>query len=94
MGSDRQIIAMQILKAIDYGNLSLDEIVKRLNQIIEAELNVPFDTEIDHVKVKLCCSLLNRLFGLSETDNADIEKSKEDVRQRLIRRKNIQHELT
>ncbi len=43
MVSDRQMIVMQILKAIDYGNLSLDEIVKRLNQIIEAELNVPFD---------------------------------------------------
>ena len=69
-------------------NLSLDEIVKRLNQIIEAELNVPFGTEIDHVKVKLCCSLLYKLDGLDEPDDAEIEKSKEEVRKRVIRRKN------
>ena len=88
MGSDRLTIIVQILKAIDYGNLSLDEIERRLEQIIEAELNVPFGTEIDHVKVKLCCSLLYKLDGLDEPDDAEIEKSKEAVRKRVIRRKN------
>ena len=51
MDSDRQMIVDQILKAIDYGNLPRDEIERRLVQIIETELNVPFNAEINKEKV-------------------------------------------
>lgn len=93
MDSDRQIIVDQILKAIDYGNLPRDEIERRLEQIIETELNVPFSAEINKEKVDLCNSLLRRLYMQSPIiDKADIEESKEKVRKRVNayrRRRNI-----
>ena len=93
MDSDRQMIVDQILKAIDYGNLPRDEIERRLVQIIEPELNVPFNAEINKEKVDLCNSLLRRLYMQSPIiDKADIEDSKERVRKRVNayrRRRNI-----
>ena len=72
MDSDRQMIVDQILKAIDYGNLPRDEIERRLVQIIETELNVPFNAEINKEKVDLCNSLLRRLYMQSPIiDKAD-----------------------
>ena len=84
MGSDRQVIADQILKAIDYGNLPQDEIERRLEQIIETELNVPFNAEINKEKVDLCNSLLKKLYFQGKIeDETDIEESKEKVRKRV-----------
>ena len=93
MGSDRQIIADQILRAIDYGKLPKDEIERRLEQIIDTELNVPLDAEINKVKVDLCNSLLMKLYLQGKIDDkVDIEESKKGVERRVDsyrRRRNI-----
>ena len=84
MGSDRQIIADQILKTIDYGNLPREEIERRLEQIIDAELNVPFNVEINKEKVDLCRSLLWKLYTNGKIEyKENIEESKKGVEKRL-----------
>ena len=88
MGPDRQIIADQILKAIDYGNLPRDEIERRLNQIIDTELDVPSNTEINQEKVDLCSSLLHQLYTHGVIDHDEtMEKSKEAVIKRFAKHK-------
>lgn len=88
MGSDRQIIADQILKAIDYGNLPKDEIERRLEQIIDTELNVPLNAEVNQEKVDLCNSLLHQLYTHGKFEyNDSIEESKQKVIRKLNARK-------
>ena len=62
MNSDRQAIAREILKTIEYGNLPRDEIERRLEQMIDKELNVPLSVEINKEKVDLCTSLLCKFY--------------------------------
>ena len=61
MDSDRHHCADQILEAIEYGQLSKEEIERRLNKIIDDELSEPVDADYDATKVELCNSLLWQL---------------------------------
>ena len=62
MDSDRHNAADQILKAIDYGNISESEIERRIDRILDNELNVPIHTKVNLTKVNLCNSLLWQLY--------------------------------
>lgn len=83
MNSNRQAIALEILKIIEYGNLSRDEIERRLEQIIDAELNVPLYAEINKEKVDLCNSLLWELYTQGRCD-IKFKDNTEDSKKRLI----------
>lgn len=61
MDSDRQQCADQILKAIEYGQLSKVEIERRLNKLIDDELAGSIDSEHNATIVELCNSLLWQL---------------------------------
>lgn len=62
MDSDRHNAADQILKAIDYGNISESEIERRIDKLLDNELNVPIHTKVNLTKVNLCNSLLWQLY--------------------------------
>ena len=68
MNSNRQAIFQEILKTIEYGNLSRDEIERRVERMIEKELNVPLYAKINKEKVDLCNSLLRKLYMLGENN--------------------------
>lgn len=81
MDSDRQQCADQILEAIEYGQLSKEEIERRLNQIINDELSAPEDTGYDAAKVELCNSLLWQLQTHGQIHlQSPSEKAKEKVK--------------
>lgn len=61
MRDDRQSAVDQILKAIEYGLLPVDEIERRLQKIISEELSCPIDAEYDEEKVEFCYSLLQQI---------------------------------
>ena len=61
MDSDRQQCADQILEAIEYGQLSREEIEGRLNQIIDDELSGAIDADYKATKIEICNSLLWQL---------------------------------
>ena len=61
MRDDRQSAVDQILKAIEYGLLPVDEIERRLQKIISEELSCPIDAEYDEEKVDFCYSLLQQI---------------------------------
>ena len=62
MDSERKSIAKQILEAIEYGNISESEVERRLDRILDEELNVSIHTKVDMTKVNLCNSLLWQLY--------------------------------
>lgn len=85
---DRQIIADQILKAIEYGELPREEIERRLNQIIDDELSSDMLDEADMTKVDMCNSLLWRLYTHGEVGYVDRSgESRREVEKRLQKSK-------
>ena len=68
MLDDRQQAADQILEAIEYGLLPVEEIERRLRQIIDEELSGSLDTDYNKDKVEICCSLLQRICTDQEFD--------------------------
>lgn len=81
MDSDRHHCADQILEAIEYGQLSKEEIERRLNQIIDDELSAPVDTGYDAAKVELCNSLLWQLHTHGKIHlQSPSEKAKEKIK--------------
>lgn len=88
---DRQIIADQILKAIEYGELPREEIERRLNQIIDDELSSAISDETSMTKVDMCNSLLWRLYTHGEIGYVDrSEESRRGVEKRLQKSKQWQ----
>lgn len=95
MDSDRHNAADQILKAIDYGNISESEIERRIDRILDNELNVPIHTKVNLTKVNLCNSLLWQLYthgrvayeNHMETSKKVVEKyyAKHKHKKRLVR---------
>ena len=68
MCNDRNTVAEQILKTIEYGLLPVAEIERRLEQIISEALAGPIGAEYDSVKAELCCSLLQRIYSGTAID--------------------------
>lgn len=88
MDSERKSIAKQILEAIEYGNISESEVERRLDRILDEELNVSIHTKVDMTKVNLCNSLLWQLYthGRIAYEN-HIETSKKVVERQYTKRK-------
>ncbi len=83
MDIDRQVIADQILQAIDYGKLPQHEIERRLNQILEKELTISPSSEESLVRIDLCNSLLWQLSNQGECNYQEhLAKRKEVVSQK------------
>lgn len=74
MCSDRRIVADQILRAIDYGNLPKTEIERRIKAILDEELNIPMEGTVNMLKVDLCNSLLWQLYTHGEIDRERCEE--------------------
>lgn len=91
---DRQMIADQILKAIEYGKLPREEIERRLNRIIDEELSSGTSDDADMTKVDMCNSLLWRLYTHGEVAYADHSddsrmEAEREFQNRRQRQKNI-----
>lgn len=79
MKTERQIIAEQILREIDYGNLPRKEAERRVLNIIEAELSVPLGTKVNMEKVRLCNSLLREFATHGEMDWPDRSEERKEA---------------
>ena len=86
MCDDRQSAADQILKAIEYGFLPVDEIERRLQKTISEELSCPIDAEYDREKVELCYSLLQQIHL---EKRIDIGEYAEIVKARIAKRHSV-----
>ncbi len=62
MNHDRETLADEILRTIEYGHLPLKEIERRLQRIIDEELIGSIFDEYNETKVELCTSLLYCLY--------------------------------
>lgn len=82
MDYDRQECADQILEAIEYGQLSKEEMERRLNQIINDELSGPVDANYDAGKVELCNSLL---WQLQTHGRIELQSPSEHIKQKIAR---------
>ncbi len=93
MCNDRNTVAEQILKTIEYGLLPAAEIERRLETTLSEALAGPIGAEYDSIKAELCCSLLQRIYSGAEIDfEAHAEKIKSRIMQRYLawkRRKKI-----
>ena len=81
MCNDRNTVAEQILKTIEYGLLPVAEIERRLEQTISEALAGPIGAEYDNVKAELCCSLLQRIYS-----GTDFEMRAEKIKSRITQR--------
>ena len=85
---DRQMIADQILEAIENGELPREEIERRLNRIVEEEMSSAISDEADMTKVDMCNSLLWRLYTHGEIGYVDhSEESRREVERKIVKRK-------
>lgn len=85
MSHNRQAIADEILKAIEYGHLPTDEIERRLQRIKDDELSGSVYDEYNKTKVDICTSLLCHLY----TDGQIfLDDRSDDIEQRITDRQN------
>ena len=68
MCNDYDAATDEILKAIQYGLMPIDEIEKRLQGIVEQELSGSIDAEYNREKVELCNSLLQQIYTNQKID--------------------------
>lgn len=93
MSHDRQAIADEILKAIEYGHLPTDEIERRLQRIKDEELSGSVYDEYNKTKVDICTSLLCHLY----TDGQfSLDDRSDNIEQRIADRQDsyIKHKKT
>ena len=97
MDDDRQRNVGQILKTIEFGSLSREEIEKRLSEMIETELSKPNEQEVNTDLIDLCTSLLwqlhthgnNSLPDHSAESRKEVERRIEKIKRRRNALRNV-----